>query len=197
MDAESQDAAVGQQRGAEATPRTSPIVPREPIAGHRHRPHRRPLIRRLANLIRESLISLKRWYFRKIWKMDLHPRCKFSLTAHFDTTNPRGVHVGEGSYVAFGAVILAHDMSRLIHANTIIGKNCFIGAHSIIMPGVTVGDECIVGSGAVVTRDVPAHSVCVGNPAQIVKTGIRTATWGILLDAREAALADAAAEQAR
>jgi acetyltransferase-like isoleucine patch superfamily enzyme len=124
---------------------------------------------------------------RRIAKMDLAPNVKISLRAILDFTNPRGVHVGEGTYIAFHATILAHDMSRLLHTDTYIGKNCFIGAQSIIMPGVRVGDECIVAAGAVVTKDVPSHSIVAGNPAQIVRSGIRTLPWGILADAYEEA----------
>ncbi len=45
----------------------------------------------------------------------------------------------------------------------------WIGARSIILPGVTVGSHSIVGTGAVVTRDVPEYCVVAGNPAKVVK----------------------------
>ena len=91
------------------------------------------------------------------------------------------------TYIAFDAVILAHDLTRLLHTDTYIGRNCFIGARSIIMPGIHIGDECIVGSGSVVTKDVPSHSIVGGNPARIIRSGIRTREWGILADAFEEA----------
>ena len=59
---------------------------------------------------------------------------------------------------------------------------CFIGAHSILMPGVTIGDGSIVGAGSVVTRDVPAASIAAGNPARIVRKGITTYRFGCLWD---------------
>jgi acetyltransferase-like isoleucine patch superfamily enzyme len=151
-------------------------------------PGRRTIIRRFANVVRNILIDIKGKYLRHIWKMDIHPSCQFSLSANFDITNPRGVHVDQGTYVAFGAVILAHDLSRQIHVHTRVGKNCFIGANSIIMPGVSVGDECIVAAGSVVTRDIPSHSICAGNPAKIIKEGIRTMEKGIIVEAHEEAL---------
>jgi acetyltransferase-like isoleucine patch superfamily enzyme len=143
--------------------------------------------------IRNTLIGVRLWYLRKILKMDIHPTVKISLKANLDVTNPGGVHLGEGTYVAFHAVILAHDMSRLMMTDTFIGKNCFIGAYSIIMPGIRVGDECIVGSGSVVTSDVPAHSVVAGNPAKIIRSNVRTRKWGILEDAYTKVLASEAA----
>ena len=116
-------------------------------------------------------------------EMDIHPTVKLSLKANLDLTNPSGVHIDEGTYIAFHAVVLAHDMSRLLMTDTYIGRNCFIGAYSIVMPGIRIGNECIVGSGSVVTVDVPSHSVVAGNPAKIIRSGIRTRKWGILEDA--------------
>lgn len=133
--------------------------------------------------IREGLVGLRLWFLRKIVKMDIHPTAKVSLRAELDFTNPRGVHIDGGTYIAFHAVVLAHDMSRLLMTDTYIGQNCFIGAYSIIMPGIRVGNECIVGSGSVVTVDVPSHSVVAGNPAKIIRSGIRTRKWGILEEA--------------
>jgi maltose O-acetyltransferase len=49
-----------------------------------------------------------------------------------------------------------------------IGRNVWIGAGALILPGVTVGDEAIIGAGAVVTRDVPRDATVVGNPARVV-----------------------------
>lgn len=114
--------------------------------------------------------------------MDIHPTAKFSLTAHFDRTNPRGIHVGAYTYITFGTAILAHDLTRGLSSDTWIGQNCFIGAHSIILPGVTVGDGSVVGAGSVVTRDVPAHSAVAGNPARVIKSDIVVVPYGRFLD---------------
>jgi acetyltransferase-like isoleucine patch superfamily enzyme len=99
---------------------------------------------------------------------------------HFDRTHPRGIHIGRESYVAFGAVILTHDMTRGIYADTRIGSRCFIGAHSILLPGVSIGDGSIVAAGSVVTRDVAPGSIVAGNPARVVRTGIKTYRFGCL-----------------
>ena len=50
-----------------------------------------------------------------------------------------------------------------------IGKNCWIGAGSLIMPGVTIGDNSVIGAGSVVTRDIPANVVAVGNPCRVMR----------------------------
>ena len=55
-------------------------------------------------------------------------------------------------------------------ANVTIGSNVFIGAYSIVLPGITIGDNVIVGAGSVVVHDIPSGSVAVGAPARVVKT---------------------------
>ncbi len=52
---------------------------------------------------------------------------------------------------------------------TLIGHDVWIGAHAIILPGVTIGTGAVIGAGAVVSKDVPAYAVVVGNPARVVK----------------------------
>ncbi|MBQ9747888.1 MAG: sugar O-acetyltransferase [Clostridia bacterium] len=50
-----------------------------------------------------------------------------------------------------------------------IGKNCWIGAGAVIIPGVTIGDGVTVGAGSVVTRDLPDNVVAVGNPCRVLR----------------------------
>lgn len=123
--------------------------------------------------LRDGIVRLKWLYYTKVWGMDIHPTASFSLSAKFDRTNPKGVHVGEETFVAFDAVILAHDLTRGLYLDTRIGRRCFIGARSIILPGIEIGDECVIGSGAVVTKNVPPNSLVAGNPAKIIRSDIK------------------------
>jgi acetyltransferase-like isoleucine patch superfamily enzyme len=50
-----------------------------------------------------------------------------------------------------------------------IGKNAWIGAGAIILPGVSVGENSIVAAGAVVTKDVPSNTIVGGVPAKHIK----------------------------
>lgn len=128
--------------------------------------------------LRERLVAVRRWWLRRVWKLDIDPTVQMSFSAKFDLTFPQGVHVGAFSYIAFEARILTHDMTRNIRRHTRIGRNCFIGGRSLIMPGVTVGDSCIVGAGSVVTRSVPSNSIVAGNPAKVIYSGVELLTYG-------------------
>jgi len=48
-------------------------------------------------------------------------------------------------------------------------KNCRIGSHSVLMPGVTVGENSIVGAFSFVNKDIPDNVVAMGVPAKVVK----------------------------
>lgn len=50
-----------------------------------------------------------------------------------------------------------------------IGKNCWIGAGALIMPGVTIGDNVVIGAGSVVTKDIPSNVVAFGNPCRVYR----------------------------
>jgi acetyltransferase-like isoleucine patch superfamily enzyme len=135
--------------------------------------------------LRHALVSLKRAYYRRVWGMDLHPTCQFSLSAQFDLTYPRGVHVGPRSYVAFDCRILTHDRTRGLYLDTRIGADCFIGGRSLILPGVEIGDGCVIGAGSVVTRSVPPRCVAAGNPARVLREGIEVGAYGRFVEADE------------
>lgn len=59
---------------------------------------------------------------------------------------------------------------RYMYAPIHIGTRSFIGARSVLLPGVSIGADCIVGAGSVVTKSVPSGLVVAGNPARVVST---------------------------
>jgi acetyltransferase-like isoleucine patch superfamily enzyme len=104
--------------------------------------------------------------------------CRFFSLHIF--SEPRLLDIGDNTIMSGNVVLLTHDGA--IHSaayNEIpdingyygrisIGKNCFIGFGTIIMPNVRIGDNCIVCPGSVVIESFPENSVIRGNPAQII-----------------------------
>jgi len=123
------------------------------------------------------MIRLRSIFLRKIWGYKLSDSTRISFSAYLDKTNPNGIEIQDYTLIARGAVILSHDYTRGIRANTKIGKYCLIGTNSIVLPGVTIGDHVVVGAGAVVTKDVESNSIVVGNPAKVIKK-INTGAYG-------------------
>lgn len=60
---------------------------------------------------------------------------------------------------------MRHGEQRPVH----IGRNCWLGAGAIVLPGVTIGDGTVVGAGSIVTKDLPAEMICMGIPAAPIK----------------------------
>ncbi|MFV0643255.1 MAG: acyltransferase [Sphingomonadaceae bacterium] len=156
-------------------------------------------LKRIKHSVRNILLSLRSAYLRRVRHIDIHPTARLSLSAKIDTSFSRGIHIGAGSYVAFRARIMTHDFARGLYLHTRIGKNCFIGGQSLILPGVQIGDGCIIGAGSVVTKDVPAGCTVAGNPARIVRENIKVGEFGRLADAdlNEAQLREADPDVAR
>ena len=50
-----------------------------------------------------------------------------------------------------------------------IKDNAWIGAGSILLPGVTIGENSVIGAGSVVNRSIPANCIAVGNPCKIIR----------------------------
>ena len=138
-----------------------------------------PLATRVRDGLRELVLEIRRQYLVRVWKMNIGKGTAISMSAKLDKTNPQGIHIGTYSVVTFGAAILTHDYVNQLNRDVHIGNNCFIGAHAIILPGVTIGDSCIVAAASVVARDVPAGSLVAGNPARVVEHHVETTHWGV------------------
>lgn len=144
---------------------------------------------RIRETLRDFVLSIRHFLHTKIYGMKISKSAKIAFGAYIDKSNPTQVYIGDETYIASGAVVLAHDFAtgkvrrdEGINRNNIhIGKRCFIGANAIIMPGIKIGDEVVVGAGAVVTKDVPDNCVVVGVPAKIKQTGIRTGRYGMIM----------------
>ena len=55
------------------------------------------------------------------------------------------------------------------HNFVIIGDDVWVGANSVILPGVTIHKGAVIAAGSIVTKDVPEYAIVAGNPAKILK----------------------------
>ena len=86
------------------------------------------------------------------------------------------IEIGDNVTMAPRVHILCHDVSTKQFMNyTKIGRvtirdNVFIGAESVVLPGVTIGNNVIVGANSTVTHDIPDNTVVAGTPAKVICT---------------------------
>jgi maltose O-acetyltransferase len=101
-------------------------------------------------------------------------RVYFHETVIIDNEFPWLITIGDRCSFSVNVVILAHDASPQKYLDYVkidkvrIGSRTFVGAGSIILPGVNIGTDVIVGAGSVVTHDIPENSVVAGNPARVI-----------------------------
>ena len=98
----------------------------------------------------------------------------FGLTMVDDTH----IYVGDGTMFGPGCVIATagHPIDPELREKTYqynfpvhIGRNCWLGAGVIVLPGVTIGDNAVIGAGSVVTKDIPDWSIAAGNPCKVLR----------------------------
>ncbi len=77
--------------------------------------------------------------------------------------------ISRGTMLCGGTHDLSSQRMPLLVGDIDIGKEVFIGARAIVLPGVTIGEGAVVAAGAVVTKDVEPWSVVGGNPARFIK----------------------------
>ncbi|MDR3515070.1 MAG: acyltransferase [Azospirillaceae bacterium] len=138
----------------------------------------KPVVARIRTWLTPLVRGMRRQYLRKVWGMDIGKGAQISMSARLDKTHPRGVHIGDETAINFEVAILTHDFVNRRHLEVRIGRQCLIGARSIVYPGVTIGDHCIVSAASVVMKDVPPHSLVAGNPARIIEKDIATGPLG-------------------
>ncbi len=101
---------------------------------------------------------------------------KINAGSSIDPSFPWLVTIGDNVTLGPNVTILSHDASTQVHlgytrlGRVNIGSNIFIGAGSIILPGVTVGDNVVIGAGSVITKNVPDNVVVAGAPAKVIKS---------------------------
>lgn len=102
------------------------------------------------------------------------------IYANFNLTLVDDTHIYVGDYTMLGPNVTIATAGHPIlpelreqgyqyNAPVHIGRNCWLGAGVIVLPGITIGDDVVIGAGSIVTKDLPDHVIAVGNPCQILR----------------------------
>ena len=100
--------------------------------------------------------------------------------ANFNLTLVDDTHIYVGDCTMFGPNVTVataghpilpelREQAYQYNAPVRIGRNCWIGAGAIIVPGITIGNNVVIGAGSVVTKDLPDNVVAVGNPCRVLR----------------------------
>lgn len=100
--------------------------------------------------------------------------------ANFNLTLVDDTHIYVGDHTLIGPnVVIAtgghpidptlREQGYQYNAPVTVGRNCWLGAGVVLVPGVTVGDNTVIGAGSVVTKDIPPNVVAVGNPCRVLR----------------------------
>ena len=103
-----------------------------------------------------------------------------NVYANFNLTLVDDTHIYVGDYTMIGPNVTIATAGHPIlpelrqkgyqyNAPVHIGKNCWLGAGVIIVPGITIGDNVVIGAGSIVTKDLPDNVIAVGNPCKIMR----------------------------
>ena len=103
-----------------------------------------------------------------------------NVYANFNLTLVDDTHIYVGDFTMFGPNVTiataGHPICPELREKGLqynmpvhIGKNCWIGANAVVLPGITIGDNVVIGAGSVVTKDIPSNVVAVGNPCRVLR----------------------------
>ena len=116
--------------------------------------------------IEEGKLTKYNWMVQHKDKFKLGYRTDIGAFTYINAKN--GVIIED--YVQIGSHCAIYSISTIDNKEgaVILKKNCKIGSHSVIMPGVTVGENSIIGAFSFVNRDIPANVIATGVPIRII-----------------------------
>ena len=110
----------------------------------------------------------------------IHTHLGHNVYANFNLTLVDDTHIYIGNYVMIGPNVTiataGHPIDPELRKKEAqfnipvnIGDNVWIGANSVILPGITIGTNTVIGAGSIVTKDIPDNVVAVGNPCRVLR----------------------------
>jgi len=114
------------------------------------------------------------FFFRKLTGAKIGKNCLIGQWTTFDPILPDLIDFEEDCGVGIGCTVLTHsymgvDRMTFVFGPVRICRYARVGAHCVILPGVTIGEGAVVAAGSIVAEDVPPYAFAAGAPAKIRK----------------------------
>lgn len=123
----------------------------------------------------QILIKMRIFYYKQKGVI-IGKNFQISPETYIDLHKPEYIEIGDNVQITRWAMILCYDSSQRFikrrnnpYGKVKIGNNVYIGAHSIIMPGVVIGDNVIIGANSTVTHNIPSNCIVAGSPAKKIR----------------------------
>ena len=117
--------------------------------------------------INEGELTKYNWLVQNKDNLDLGYKTDIGAFTYINAINNVIIedYVQIGSHCCFYSVSTIDDKE----GEVLLKKNCSIGTHSVVMPGVTIGENSVIGAFSFVTEDIPDNVVAFGVPAKVIK----------------------------
>ena len=99
------------------------------------------------------------------------------IGAHTQINVTTAITIGAGTFIGWYCDVMDSDFHRVLWIDRkprpvsqpiVFEERVFVGAHTIVLPGVTIGHDSVIGAGSVVTKDIPPYSFAAGCPARVI-----------------------------
>jgi len=117
--------------------------------------------------IKEGKPTKYNWVVQNVKNLVLGDKTDIGAFTYINAKN--GVVIEDGVQIGSHSSIYSISTIDGKEGKVILKKNCRIGSHSIVMPGVTVGENAVIGAFSFVTKDIPDNVVAFGIPAKVIK----------------------------
>ena len=118
-------------------------------------------------IIKEGILTKWNWMVQGVKKLKLGKNVDIGAFTYINAKY--GVIIEDFAQIGSHCSIYSISTIDSKKGKVVLKKNCRIGSHSLIMPGVTIGENSIIGAFSFVNKDIPDNVVAFGVPAKVIK----------------------------
>ena len=130
----------------------------------------RKLWRKTAHLLARHCIfnSLRVFLYRQAGAA-IHRQASIGMDCYVDDYEPGRIVIERNAVISYRVIFVTHGPARRAGEPIVVERDAYIGANTVLLPGVKIGRGAIVGAGSTVTRDVEPMTVVAGCPARLIR----------------------------